>query len=140
MKTKKLLIIITIFTTVLILTIVSLNWLFLSQVNINMDSIAKLEFKYDEKFVSAEFTKDEEKNILNIFNNKDLYFDPGISCEFNDNISIRIGKGVFEDTFYLACDGCDVVKYKGKVFYLSKTEGNQIKEILKNYNVTFPCL
>ena len=63
--------------------------------------------------------------IKEIFNGKELFRD---NPSF-DNI-----------TFSVACDGCPIIKYKNKYFYVSEIELEQIHNIMKKYGAKFPCI
>ncbi len=71
--------------------------------------------------------KEDMLIIKEIFNGKELFRD-NPSCGFDENISL-----CFDNiTFSVACDGCPIIKYKNKYFYVSEIELEQIHNIMEN--------
>lgn len=112
----------------------------LSKVDINKSSVVSLKYVHDKEYIDLQLTDSESELILSFFSDKKLYWDSGISCYFNDEIYLSVGEGKAKAKFYPACDGCDTIKYRGKIFHLTSKEGKQLHSILNKYNAKFPCI
>lgn len=90
---------------------------------------------YEDKNINESLNKEDMLIIKEIFNGKELFRD-NPSCGFDENISL-----CFDNiTFTVACDGCPIIKYKNKYFYVSEIELEQIHNIMKKYGAKFPCI
>lgn len=139
MKRKYKIIILTIIIVLLTVSIFCVNDLFVSKTKINNNSVATLNYDFQDTNNLVYLTQEDKAQICRMFNDKDLFYDSGISCPFSDHLSISFGTGIYKDTFYPACDGCNTIKYKFKIFHLTEKEGEEFKDILEKYGVIFPC-
>ena len=95
------------------------------------------KFEYGDKDILTEISDSELKEIINIFESKDLYTDEP-SCSFSENISVIID----DSHFCIANDECGIVylKEENKYFNLTDNENKRLREILVGYGFSFPCL
>ncbi len=133
-KNKKWFIIIPILCVILVVVLV-FNCMH-SKVDVNENSVVGLKYVYGDENIDLTLTEDESKTILEMFNNREMYWDNGLSCGFDDEIYLSVGEG----KFYPSCDGCDIIRYKGKIFHLTEEEREELNTILNKYNAKFPCI
>ena len=105
------------------------------QIQNGTKGIAK--FKYEDVNIETELSSEHLKEITNMFNNKELYFDSP-SCGFSENVSVKIDN----QTFCIANDMCDIIyiKESNKIFYIGDTDNERLRDILEQYGFSFPCV
>ncbi len=110
------------------------------KVNIDKNSEVAINYPFEGATTSVVLTQEESKIICEMFDSKPLVWDSGLSCGFNDRIYFTVGDGLLKAKFYPASDGCDTLRYKGKLLDLTDTEGRTMDSILSEYGVAIPCV
>lgn len=82
------------------------------KVEIEKDSNIVGIFNYDNKNIEVNFSKEDINDIYEIFNDKKLYTENGLSCGFSENVSIVINE--FQK-FCMALDGTLMFIMKTKI-------------------------
>lgn len=105
------------------------------QIQNGTKGIAK--FKYEDVNIETELSSEHLKEITNMFNNKELYFDSP-SCGFSENVSVKIDN----QTFCIANDMCGMIYLReaNKYFAVSKSDSILLRDILEQYGFSFPCV
>lgn len=116
-------------------TILLSSCAFPKNVNISNDLQGNIKYIYNDKNISASMSKDDSQTIINIINGSECHND-NPSCGFDGNISFSFGS----DIFLPACDGCPIIKYCNKYFNVSKSEIEQIHNIMAKHGAKFPCV
>lgn len=99
-------------------------------------------FKYEDKDINEGITEDDRAELANLFSGKILRKD-NPSCGFSENIAVCFKSDEGERiTFCIARDTCGIVyiKERDRYIHLSKKETKQLRAILANYEMTFPCI
>lgn len=106
-------------------------------VNIDKNSSVELIYLYDDVDVDTQLSKEESKEIIEIFSGKVLLPD-NPSCGFDENVSLRINEKIYSP----ACDDCCIVKdwSSGKYFSISRSQRDTIEEIFSTHGGHFPCI
>lgn len=110
------------------------------KVNINKNSEVAINYPFEGATTSVMLTQEESKIMCEMVDSKPLVWDSGLSCGFNDRIYFSVGNGLFKARFYPACDGCNTLRYKGKLLDLTDSQGKTMDSILSEYGVTIPCI
>ena len=126
-----------VFSLCIVITIVFLLTACSSAVKIKEDSVGIAKFKYEDVNIETELSSEHLKELTNMFNNKELYFDSP-SCGFSENVSVKIDN----QTFCIANDMCDIIyiRESNKIFYIGDTDNERLRDILEQYGFSFPCV
>ena len=126
-----------VFSLCIVITIVFLLTACSSAVKIKEDSVGIAKFKYEDVNIETELSSEHLKEITNMFNNKELYFDSP-SCGFSENVSVKIDN----QTFCIANDMCGMIYLReaNKYFAVSKSDSILLRDILEQYGFSFPCV
>lgn len=137
MKNK--IIITSVFGIVLLIVVAILTVIILNRVNMSFAEDGEVCFHYKDSKVDKQLSNKDFEYICGLFNGKFLTFD-NPSCGFDENISVKFNGG--DQIFCLAHDGCPIIywKNKDKYFSLSENEYSDLKNILSEYGVYFPCI
>lgn len=79
----------------------------------------------------TDVSEKDAKELYNILNDKELYYDSGLACPFRDDFCITFNGGISKDTFYISGDGCGSIKYRKKVFFSIKFPNRKIGKYLE---------
>lgn len=122
--------------TVIVLIVVSVVFINNTPEKVSLSSDeAHIKYEYQDKVISCNVSNDESDIILKAFDGKILVKDSP-SCGFTEDVCIMFG----DKMFYLACDGCPIIKHNEKYFTVSSSEIDEIHQIFKGYGGTFPCI
>lgn len=88
----------------------------------------------------TDVSEKDAKELYNMLNDKELYYDSGLACPFRDDFCIKFDNGISKDTFYISGEGCGSIKYRKKYFSLSNSQTEKLENILNKYNITYPVL
>lgn len=140
MKRRKAIAISVVLFFIFIVTVLIISFVLMKKVELNDGASAMLRYNYNGTDISTLLTEEDSKIVADMFNDKELFFDPGAACPFGEQLSLSFNNGIFGSKFYPSCDGCHNVLYNGKLLSLSDTEQEQLRGILEKYGVEFPCL
>lgn len=113
---------------------------FETKTNTSKSAEFTMTFDYNDTHIITDISKEDSARIVEILNDGEMFFDSGLSCGFGDHMKFTINNSLFGDTFYPACDGCDIVKYKFKNINLSNKTGAELRSVLRKYGASFPCV
>ena len=123
-----------------------ISFLLIVLIVISFSSCAKVEitdremiavFRYSDVNISKPLSAEDAETVQAIFNGKSLFSDSP-SCGFDKNIALIIDGY----TYCIACDTCGTVYIveKDKYFSLTDKENDTLRNLLREYGFTFPCL
>ena len=79
----------------------------------------------------TDVSEKDAKELYNILNYKEFYYDSGLTCNFIDDLCIKFNGGISKDTFYISGEGCGSIKYRKKVFFSIKFPNRKIGKYLE---------
>lgn len=110
--------------------------LFFSGCKVSISENAEMMIRGAE-FYYEPLSDEEANTIREIFDEKETFFDNGLSCPFFDEIAIKIGN----DVFMPACDKCGIVRINNSYnIYISDKERNALEKVFNNHSQDFPYL
>lgn len=107
-----------------------------SQVEVAESEIIAV-FQYGDTDITKSLSDEDSEIIRKIFNGKNLFSDSP-SCGFSENVALIIDG----NTYCIAYDTCGKIYHveEDKYFNLSEKENEILRNMLREYGFTFPCI